>query len=84
MREGIPGVEWKGCITKHGPFGMGGVGGMASKTRDEWMVLVPRADGKMQAVRGYSMNQVTCNFPEFDLAKAVQEVKDDASENDLL
>ena len=20
VREGIPGVEWKGCITQHGPF----------------------------------------------------------------
>ena len=84
MREGIPGVEWKGIITKRGPFGMGGVGGLSSFTKDEWMVLVPRVDGKMQAVRGYSMNQVTCNFPEFDLAKAVQEVKDDAPENEVL
>ena len=59
MRAGIPGVE----------FGMGGVGGISSFTKDEWMVLVPRVDGKMQAVRGYSMNQVTCTFPEFDLTR---------------
>ena len=30
VREGIPGVEWKGCITQHGPFNMGGVGGLQS------------------------------------------------------
>ena len=63
VREGIPGFEWKCTITKKGPFGMGGVGGLSSYTKDEWMVLVPRADGKMQAVRCYSMNQVTSNFP---------------------
>merc|ERR1711888_186285 len=45
------------------------------------MVLVPRADRKMQAVRGYRMNQVTCEFPEIDVASAVQAVKDDAPEN---
>ena len=56
MREGIPGVEWRGIVTRKGPFGMGGVGGLSSTTKDEWMVLVPRADGKMQSVRGYSMN----------------------------
>ena len=29
MREGIPGVEWKGIVTKRGPFGMGGVDGIS-------------------------------------------------------
>ena len=84
VREGIPGVEWKGIITKKGPFGMGGVGGISSMTKDEWMVLVPRADGKMQAVRCYSMNQVTCVFPTFQLTEAVEAVKADAPENSLL
>ena len=45
VREGIPGVQWEGVVTKKGPFDMGGIGGMAAKTRDEWMVLVPLADG---------------------------------------
>ena len=48
------------------------------------MVLVPRVDGKMQAVRGYSMTQVTCTFPEFDLTSAVSAVKDDAPNNKVL
>ena len=81
MREGIPGVEWQGIITKRGPFGMGGIGGLSSTTKDEWMVLVPREDGKMQAVRGYSMNKVTCDFPQFDLTRAVAAVKEDAPDN---
>ena len=84
VREGIPGVEWKGIITKRGPFGIGGVGGLSSQTKDEWMVLVPRADGKMQAVRCHSMNQVTCNFPMYDLTDAVRAVKEDAPNSELL
>ena len=84
MREGIPGVEWQGIITKRGPFGMGGIGGLSSTTKDEWMVLVPREDGKMQAVRGYSMNKVTCDFPQFDLTRAVAAVKEDAPDNKVL
>ena len=60
---------------------MGGIGGLSSTTKDEWMVLVPREDGKMQAVRGYSMNKVTCDFPQFDLTRAVAAVKEDAPDN---
>ena len=41
MREGVPGIEWDGIITKKGPFNMGGVGGLVTPTRDEWMVLAP-------------------------------------------
>ena len=84
VREGIPGVEWDGCITKRGPFGMGGVGGLSTHTKDEWMDLVPRVDNKMQAVRCHSMNKVTCDFPMYDLSRAVKEVKDDAPNNKIL
>ena len=49
VREGVPGVQWDGVVTKKGPFDMGGVGGLAAQTRDEWMVLVPLADGSKQA-----------------------------------
>ena len=41
VHEGIPGVEWKGCITQRSPFDMGEVGGLAAQTKDKWMVLVP-------------------------------------------
>jgi hypothetical protein len=51
MREGVPGIEWEGVITKKGPFIMGGVGGLATATRDEWMVLAPLANGDKQEVR---------------------------------
>ena len=63
---------------------MGGVGGLAAQTKDEWMVLVPRADNKMQAVRCHSMNKVTADFPMFNVSKAIQEVKDDDPLNKLL
>ena len=63
MREGVPGVEWEGEITQKGPFDMGGVGGIAASTRDEWMVLAPLANGGMQAVSRHSMYRVTTTFP---------------------
>merc|ERR1711940_185898 len=84
VREGIPGVEWKGCITKCGPFNMGGVGGLQSQTKDEWMCLVPRVDNRLQAVRYHSMNKVTGDFPLYDVTKAVNEVKADDPMNQLL
>ena len=81
MREGVPGIEWEGIITKKGPFNMGGVGGLATLTRDEWMVLVPLANGDKQAVRCFSMDKVTTTFPKYDTAKAVAQVKEDAPDN---
>ena len=35
MREGILGLEWRGVMNKKGPFGMGGVGGIYSFTKDK-------------------------------------------------
>ena len=75
MREGVPGVQWEGMVTKKGPFPMGGVGGLAAQTRDEWMVLVPLANGKTQSMRCHSMTRVTADFPKLDTTKAVAEVK---------
>ena len=49
------------------------------------MCLVPRADNKMQAVRCHSMSKVTSDFPsDYDVSKAVKEVKADDPLNQLL
>ena len=63
---------------------MGGVGGILAQTKDEWMVLIPSADNKMQAVRCHSMNKVTEDFPMYNVTKAFQEVKADDPLNKLL
>ena len=62
MWEDVPGVQWEGVVTKNGPFDMEGLGGLAALTRDEWMVLVPLANGNKQAVRCQSMTRVTATF----------------------
>ena len=82
--EGIPRVEWKGCLTQRGPFDKVGVGGLAAQTKDEWMVLVPRSDNKMQAMRCHSMNKATTEFLVYNVSKAVQEVKAEDPLNKLL
>ena len=51
------------------------MGGLAAQTKDEWMVPIPRADNKMQAVRCHSMNKVTTDFAIYNVTKAVQKVK---------
>ena len=45
FREGVPEVQWDGAISKPGPFDMGGVGGLAAQTRDEWVCQVPLVCG---------------------------------------
>ena len=57
---------------------------LAAQTKDEWMVLLPRVDDKMQAVRCQSMTKVTEDFPMYTVTKAVQEVKADDPLNKLL
>ena len=39
----------EGVVTKKGPFDMGGVGGLAALTIDEWIVPVPLTNGNKQA-----------------------------------
>ena len=40
FREGIPAVQWDGEIPKHRSFDMGGFGGLANLTTDEWICLL--------------------------------------------
>ena len=68
-------------MTKKGPFEMGGVGGLAALTRDEWMVLVPLANRNKLAVRCHSMTRGTANFPQYDTTQAVAEVKNHQHDN---
>ena len=63
---------------------MGGVGGLAALTRDEWMVLVPLANGNKQAVCCHSMTRVTADFPQYDITRAVAEVKNNQPDNPKL
>ena len=59
VREGIPGVELKEVINKQDPFDLGGVGGLATQTKDVLMVVVPHIDDKLQVVRYCSMTKET-------------------------
>ena len=48
------------------------------------MVLVPRVDNKVQAVRCHSMTKVTADFLMYNVTNAIQEVKADHPLNKLL
>ena len=78
FREGIPAVQWEGAVSKSGPFDMGGVGGLAAQTRDEWVCQVLLVCGAYTDVRGHSMTRVTSDIPLVYIAKAVSAVKEDA------
>ena len=78
FREGVPGVQWEGAVTRAGPFPMGGVGGMEALTRDEWKVFMPLVNGACAEVRGHSMTKVTGDFPQVNIERAVEAVKEDA------
>ena len=71
----IPITEFKGQLTAKGPFCIGGVGGLTTSALDEWVVMVPRTDGRKQLIQGLTVPRVTCDFPLISLGAAVQEVK---------
>ena len=48
--EGIPAVQWDGDIPKHRSFDMGGVGGLATLTTDEWICLLHLVNGGLRTV----------------------------------
>ena len=49
--------------------------------RDEWMVLLPLANGNKQSVRCHSMTRVTADFLQYDTTRAVAEVKNHQPDN---
>ena len=82
LQADIPFTELKAQLVAKGPFNIGGVGGLVTTALDEWLVQVPRADGRKQLIQGLTVPNVT--FPMINLLTAVQEVKaDDISNKDL-
>ena len=63
----IPISELQSQLTAKGPFSIGGVGGLTTTALDEWIVMVPRADGRKQLIQGLTVPRVTCDFPLISL-----------------
>lgn len=84
FQEGIPGAQLRGQIVSKGPFTIDGVGGLVTAANDEWVVSVPRADGKKQLIQGLTVPRITSDFPYINLEAAIKDVKDDDPTNTLL
>ena len=80
FRTGIPGNELRGQIVEKGPFIVQGVNGIKITAGDEWLVQMYRTDGRIQLVKGLTLDVITGDFPRISTAEAVQEVKDDKPE----
>ena len=74
FKEGIPKEQLRGHVVAKGPFSIDGVGGLATTANDEWIVTVPRADGKKQLIQGLTVPQITSDFPFIDLKVAIQHI----------
>jgi len=82
--EGIPGQQHKGHIVMKGPFNIGGIGGMQTAANDEWLVAVPRTDGRKQLIQGLTVNKFTSDFPSINIETAVREIKQSDPSNTIL
>ena len=77
FKTGIPGAELRGQVVEKGPFIVQGVNGVKIVAGDEWLVQLNRTDGRVQLMKGLTMDVITADFPKISTAQAVQEVKDD-------
>ena len=84
FKEGIPGKQLKAQIVTRGPFEIGGIGGLKSTANNEWLVSVPRVDGKSQAIQGLSVKRITSDFPMVQLKSAIDDLKKDDPQNTVL
>ena len=84
FKEGIPGKELRGKITRRGPFQMTGVGDIRTKANDQWLCVMDTADGGKQFVEGLSVDKVTADFPQINLEDAVSDVRQGDAGNKLL
>ena len=67
-----------------GPFNIGGIGGMQTAANDEWLVAVPRTDGRKQLIQGLTVNKITSDFPSINIETAVQDIKQSDPSNTIL
>ena len=81
FKSGVPGTELKGQLVAKGPFHIGGVGGLHTMAEDEWVVLMPRVDGRKQLVQGLTVPTITCDFPLIPLDAAIADIKNDNPSN---
>ena len=77
FKTGVPGSELRGQVIEKGPFIVEGVNGVKITAGDEWLVQLKRSDGRIQLMKGLTMDVITGDFPKISTAKAVQEVKED-------
>ena len=84
FKDGIPGDQLRGQLVAKGPFNIGGVAGLTTKALDEWVVVVPRTDGKKQLIQGLTVPRVTSDFPLTNLEAAFEDIKNDDPSNATL
>ena len=75
FKHGVPGTELHGVCTDHGPIPMNGVGGVLVYAKQEWIVRMLRKDGRVQLVKGFTMDQCCSVMPRFSTEQAVLEIK---------
>ena len=74
MKSDVPEKELAAVRTRKGPLMIKGAGDTNIEVGDEWIILVPKADGTQQILIGVTSPQITAPFPVFNTKEAFQEV----------
>ena len=78
MKSDVPEKELPAVRTRKGPLRIKGAGDTDITVGDEWIILVPKADGKQQILIGVTSPQITAPFPVFNTQEAFQEILEKA------
>ena len=84
FKQGIPREQLCGQLVAKGPFNIDGVGGLSTLALDEWIVSVPRCDGKKQLIQGLTVPKITTDFPFINLETAIKDIKSHNTSNTIL
>ena len=74
FKEGVPGGELDGIMTKKGPLKVNAAGDIVVTVNDEWACLVDKMDGTKQIMQGVTADRITTSFPFIKTGEALSEI----------
>ena len=76
IKEGVPHNELDAVKIRDGPVDINAAGDVTVRLKDEWACLISMADGSKQIVIGTCCDKITSTFPQINVKKAFEEIKD--------
>ena len=74
IKSNVPVQQLDAVMTRKGPLMINAAADVSVEVQDEFMCLVPRADGSKQILLGVTCDKITSTFPYISTTEAVKEI----------